>query len=84
MTKFKSESEIEAKLMDRLRGNRSCEALNGFKVMPDGTDGRWYAQPLLKPGTHLTFDCERAVTQVSREVSCQFRLLQKEMSARSA
>jgi hypothetical protein len=84
MSRFKSEYEIEAKLMNRLRRNRSCEALTGFKVLPDGNDGRWQAQPLLRPGTQLTFDGQRAVTQAVRELSCQLRLLQKEMRVRSA
>jgi len=42
-------------LMDRLRGNQNCGSLKGFKVLPDGNDGRWYAQPLLKPDARLTF-----------------------------
>lgn len=78
----KSDFEIEAKLMDRLRSNRSCEALKGFKVLPDGNDGRWYAQPLVAPGAHLPFDGERAVIQVTLELACQYRLLQQGQNAR--
>ena len=51
----KPDFEIEARLMDRLRGNQNCGSLKGFKVLPDGNDGRWYAQPLLKPDARLTF-----------------------------
>jgi hypothetical protein len=79
----KSGIEIEAKLMDRLRGNRSCEALDGCKVLPGGSNGRWYARPLLRPGANLTFDCERAVTQAVWELNSRYRLLQTE-SVRSA
>jgi hypothetical protein len=38
----------------------------------------------LKPGAPLTFDGERAVTQVVRELSCQYRLLQKQLNVRRA
>jgi hypothetical protein len=78
----KSNFEIEAKLMDRLRSNRSCEALKGFKVLPDGNDGRWYAQPLVDPGGHLPFDGERAVIQATLELACHYRLLQQGQDAR--
>lgn len=80
----KFDFEIEAKLLSRLRVNRNCEVITGFTVLPDGSDGRWQAQPLLKPASHLSFDGERAVTQAIRELGCRYRLRQRETGARSA
>lgn len=80
----KPDFEIEARLMDRLRGNRNCMALKGFRVVPEGADGRWCAQPVLKKEAHLPLDGERAVTQAVREMSCQYWLLKTESNSRRA
>jgi hypothetical protein len=70
----KSAAEIETMLMDRLRGNRSCNTLERVAVMRGDDDGRWNAHPQMKPGKQLTFDCGTAIAKVASEFSSQYLL----------
>jgi hypothetical protein len=74
MTASKTATELEAMLMERLRGNPSCAALYRVVVTPVGDLGAWNARAETNMGMHIMYECARAANEIAKALSRDYHL----------
>jgi hypothetical protein len=74
MTVGKTAIELEAMLMERLRGNPSCAALYRVVITPIGDHGAWTARAETKMGMHIMYECALAMNEIAKALSGDYHL----------
>ena len=71
----KTAHELQAMIMDHLRGNSVCAALTGVVVSPAGDDGEWRVSATVRHGESLPSDCDRARIAIAVQLRRDYFLL---------